>query len=264
MTKPNFTMILSSPTGIIPLHSIAIATRQISDILSEIDKEISKGEVKLIWGLTHLQMSSPAEFEIAPIEIKKGSDPLQSIKVTLDGLRSLENKPERPHFFNDYALKKARIFVTILDQKNIDDISFRNGGEKVRLSHHLIANVDSLLPTRKEESIGAVDGRLEMVNVHSGLKVGIYKITDNKLVEVLFKDSEKMKPKVLKALEKRVYAIGELERDQKGEVKSIVVEDFEIVPDDKEIPKLEDIYGIDPNFTDGLSVEEFLRKLRDE
>ena len=264
MFKPHFITRLDSPTGEIPLSSLGKAVNHLSAILSEIDKEISQGKISLVWALTGAHMGSPAEFKIAPLELEDEFDALNSIVKTIDGLQSLEQESKRPQFFNDSVLRNARAFANLLDQKNITGISLKNGKQHVNLSHHLIANVDLIIPKQTQESMGAVDGKLEMIDIHSGLTVGIYTIVDKKYVKVFFRDMKTMKQKVIDALGRRVYATGEIKRDSSGRPKEIMVQDFEVLPEDKDLPKLEDIYGIDPDFTGGSSPEEYLRRLRDE
>jgi len=264
MVKPHFITRLDSPTGEIPLSVLAKAVTHLSIILRELDKEISDGKISLIWALSGVHMGSPAEFEIAPLTLEEEFDALNSITKTIDGFGSLEQESKRPRFFSDIALRNARAFANLLDQKNITGISLRNDKQHVTLSHQLVANVDLIIPRKTEEFMGAIDGRLEMIDVHSGLKVGIYRIIDKKYIKVLFKDTKAMKQKAIDALDKRVYATGEIKRDHRGEPKEILVYDLKVLPEDSELPTLEDVYGIDPNFTGDLSVEEYLRKLRDE
>jgi len=210
-------------------------------------------------------MSSPACVEIGPLTEKKGTQPHESINLTVAGLGLLERKKQRPKHFSEKALKLARELVGVVDSVNVDDITVKNGHKSVVISQKLVENVTPMVAGKSQKSIGAVDGRLDLIDVHSGLQVGVYRLTDDRRVKAIIDhDSEAMLARIKELLGKRVYVTGEMKRDPSGEPMAIVVKDIQLMSDDDKLPSLDDVYGLDPNFTGGLSVEEFLRRQRGE
>ncbi len=257
-------MVIKSPSGLIPLQSLANATKRILDILRAVDRQLSGGSVTTGWAINNLKMKSPAELQIVPYKPKKDSDPNRIVTHSIKGINALKIKAERPAFFNDAALEYTRAFANIIDHRNIEDISIQNGSQTVELNHHVVANIDTIIHPIKETLFGIIEGRLDMINIHAGLQLGIFREIDDRQVKALFGDDEETRELAKGLLGKKVYAIGDIKRNKDGEPIAITVKKLEEMPDGENLPSLLDIYGIDPDFTDGLSVEEFLRKQRDE
>lgn len=264
MEELSIKMIIKSPSGLIPLQSLANATRKILDILLAVDRQLSGGNITTGWAIKNLKMKSPAEFHIVPYKPKETSQTNRIICFSIDGIRSLKEKAKRPEYFSNAALEKTRAFANIIDHKNIDDISIQNGSKSVELNHNVVANIDTLIHTIKESPFGIIEGTLDMINIHTGLQLGIFRETDDRQIKALFDDDKKTRELAKSLLGKKVYAIGKIKRNKEGEPTAITVKKLEKMPDSESLPSLLDIYGIDPNFTNGLSVDEFLRKQRDE
>lgn len=264
MKYSSFRLRIHSPSGLIPLRALSIATMKILDILILIDKQISGGDITTGWAIKNLKMKSPAELQIVPYKPKDESNTNLIVESSIKGINTLLKRAQKPKYFTTQALEKARELANIIDNKNIDDISLHNGSQSIELTHKLVAHVDSLVYRIKEKPMGGIEGRLDMINIHSGLQLGIYRLIDDRQVKALFEEGDAMRELAKKLLGKKVYAMGEVKRNKAGEPTAITVKELEEIPDDKDRPTLLDIYGIDPDFTDGLSVDEFLRKQRDE
>lgn len=257
-------MVISSPSGLIPVKSLTAAISKVYNILADMDRQLSCGRATTGWAIRHLSMQSPAEIDIVPYNPTKLADPEKCISLSVNGMNSLIKAAKRPRYFTDSMLESVREFVRLVDQKNIDDISLYNGAKSIRLDSKIIGNVDALVARRREKPISAIDGRLDMINIHSDLKVGIYRLVDDRQIIAEFDEVEKMKEKVKELLGKRVYVEGVLKRNKDGEPTSIMIKHMEAMPDDGDLPKLSDLFGLDRDFTGGLSVDEFLRRQRGE
>ena len=264
MKELSLKIVIKSPTGLIPLQSMANATGKILAILRAIDRQLSGGNVTTGWAIKHIKMRSPAELEIVPYNFKENSNPGKIISQSITGINGLKKKAVKPKYFSDNALENTRAFANIIDHKNIEDISIINGSKTVELNHHIVANIDSIIHAVKETPYGAIEGRLDMINIHTGLQVGIYREIDDRQVKALFEDDGEIKKTVRDFLGERVYAFGEIKRNKEAQPTAIMVKKLEKMPDGEKLPSLLDIFGIDPDFTDGLSVDEFLRKQRNE
>lgn len=264
MRDARIILTLSSPTDRIPVRSFVGATQTLWRILVEVERNAT-GRAATTWAIRNLRMGSPASVEIGPLTEQKGAQPHQSISLTVAGLGLLERKKQRPKHFSEKALKLARELVGVVDSVNIDDITVNNGHKSVVISQKLVENVTPMVAGKSQKSIGSVDGRLDLINVHSGLQVGVFRLIDDKQVRAIIdQDSEAMLTKIKELLGKRVYVTGEVKRNPAGDPVAIVVKDIQPVLDDHELPSLDDVYGLDPDFTGGLSVEEFLRRQRGE
>ena len=64
------------------------------------------------------------------------------------------------------------------------------------------------------------------------------------------------------ALGETVIAAGELWRDEHGKPQRLELTGLRVIDQD-DLPSVADVSGIAPNFTGGLSSEEYVRQLRD-
>lgn len=262
MRSAHLKLILNSPEGKIPLQSFSAAINKIRAVLQEIDRYASRGEGINIWAVTRLSMSSPAQVSIEPLEAKEKLDPMKSVNLTVQGFLALNEKPKRPEGFSDIALKRAREFARLKDIKTIDDIRLENGNLSVSLTGYIVPHVDELIGAPPKESTGSIQGKLDLIDVHTGLQVGIYRKLDSLYVKAIFEEEgEEIRRKIISFLGKPVLAIGEVKRNKAGDPKEIKIHDIKALP---KASTLESLYGSDPTFTNGLDVDEFLRRQRDE
>ncbi len=264
MRRAKFTLVLGSPSEIIPLSHFGRAVTKILAILKQLDKEIADGKSNISWGVSSLSMSSPAKIQITSNGSKEGQDPVEIVDYAIDGLSRLNKKAARPKYFSDQLLELARDFSGILDQKNINQLSLINGGSSVSLTRQVVAHVDTLIEAKTKTSMGTIEGKLDLIDVHSGLVVGIYRFTDNICVRAIFKEEQDMRANVLKLLEKPVIAVGEIKRNKRGKPISISVKELKLLSGEIPLSQIEKLYGADPDFTGGLTVEEFLKRQRGE
>ena len=124
------------------------------------------------------------------------------------------------------------------------------------------AEVAVTIPRKPTESVGSIEGRLELINIHGGFEVGIYRRQDG--VRVMAKFEEEVEfSEITKLLGKRVQATGVVKWKPDGTPTRIQVKTIAGV-DEESTPDITDLFGLDPDITGGLSVEEFLRRQRDE
>ena len=262
MAGAKITLVLSSPGGKIPLSSFSNAIRNLQNLLVEIDRSSSEGGAPNTWAVTDLRMSSPAHVGIEPLDIREGLDPAKSVQLALAGFQSLNNSSARPQGFSDHALRKARTLARIKDIKNIDDIRLMNGQVAVTFTGHITANVDELIGSPPKESIGGIQGRLDVINVHSGLEIGIYRKPDNLYVKAVFQEEdEKLRESVKGFLGKPVLVFGTIRRAKDGAPKTIRIVEIGSAP---AASTLESIFGLDSDFTGGLDPNNFVRERRDD
>jgi hypothetical protein len=107
------------------------------------------------------------------------------------------------------------------------------------------------------ESLGSVEGRLEVVSSHGGrLRCNVYEHVAGKPVRCDFADG--LKGMVLAAFDRRVRAHGLIKRDAAGQPRHIKLESLEVLPP---APKESvSITGLAPDFTGGRDSAEWLEK----
>lgn len=121
---------------------------------------------------------------------------------------------------------------------------------------------DKLLREEEWEAWGSVEGYLQMVSIRHSPVCSIYDSLTDHRIECRYPDD--MFSQVKEALGKRVLASGDLRHDRRGYVRSIRLHSLVAFPDDNELPTVESTAGIAPGITGGLSVTEYVRRLRDE
>ena len=120
-----------------------------------------------------------------------------------------------------------------------------------------------------ESTLGIIEGHLQMARVHGGLEFEIYRNFDDRCIKAVFSEDELPEEDDLVStaksyLGKYVYATGEVIRDKRGLPKSILVFQINIVEEEATKVDPTTIFGILPEFTGGLSVDEYLKKQRGE
>jgi hypothetical protein len=160
---------------------------------------------------------SPANDAIAAPAIPELAD------VIAKGVALIEEKPERPEYFTDKALEKAK------ELAKVPAIYIRNGGPPVQLTGHLMANVDQLLG-KPQRVFGTVEGRLEKLDIHGPSTFIIYSSLTGRSVKCRFGKYVSLE-EVTAAVGKRVGARGLVDRRPNGEQISVEVQELRLLPE---------------------------------
>jgi hypothetical protein len=179
-------------------------------------------------------------------------------RAVLAGLHALE-RGERPQAFPDEAMDLAKRLADLKDRGGIERLSLAEAldeGIAVAITRSTAAAVDEIIGARYE-SLGSVEGRLEVVSSHGGrLRCNVYEHVSGKPVRCDFADT--LKGVVLAAFDQRVRAHGLIKRDAAGRPRHIQLESLEVLPP---APKESvSIAGLAPDFTGGLDSAEWLEK----
>ena len=107
--------------------------------------------------------------------------------------------------------------------------------------------------------IGAVEGRIEIVS----LRARRFEVYDSVRCRVVKCDFPKELERIVKDnLGKTVEVFGLVSFNAQAEPLSVKVENLRALGETDELPSIQDILGIAPDFTDDLSTEEFIRVAR--
>lgn len=230
----------------------------IKDILRNLAPAVSPQEGHgLEWAVINTYTAS-LHIEIACVE-----NPVVGAAVAqtfVRGMEIIDRTAERPPFFSDYVLDKAKHLSAMVNRPDVARITIGSGRTEVHVSQHVAANVDTLIGVRYEE-IGAVEGRIEAINIHNRLQFSIYDFVTGRGVQCSFPDA--MFNEVKAVLGHRAIVHGTVRTDRQGQPISVRVERIERMHTRDELPAVSDLRGIDPDFTGGMDAAEYIRMMRD-
>jgi hypothetical protein len=133
-------------------------------------------------------------------------------------------------------------------------------GQVARIDREAKPHVDRVLAPRYT-ALGSVTGRLEMISVHLRPKFNVYDIRTRRAVQCRFQPEQL--DSVKDALGKTVVVTGKIQRNVNGDALRLDVDEIMRWPLAESIPGIEQIYGIDPDFTGRDTTEEHLAMVRD-
>jgi hypothetical protein len=256
-------IILSFQSEFIPIAVFSAAITDLGEILYEIDRDLS-GKETLEWGIKKLHGSDNSIVAVPRLtrhDFQDISDKI--IPAFLNGLRTIRQKPIRPANFNDEALNSAKELSLAIngDIRKITVTGSINGrlAKAVSFTPKLATNVDQVIGPRYS-TIGAVEGKLEMISIRKFPRFGITHSISGKSVKCRFQPE--MLEQVKDALGKRVSAAGIVYYNAQGDPVRVDVEWIRVLRAKHELPSASEIGGSDPNFTGGLSTEDYMRSLR--
>jgi hypothetical protein len=242
----------------VSLSAFLEAAGDVKDILRALGAIVSPSEgAGLEWAVIRSYISS---FHIEVACIANPAIGSVVAQTFVDGLDVIEKRAERPPLFDDYILDKAKHLSTIVNRDDVDRIVVGSGPTDVHVSQHIAANVTTLIGPRYEE-IGAVEGRIEGVNIHRRNTCNIYEFTNERRIECSF--DEELLGDVVAALGKRAIVYGIVRTNVRGQPVSVRIERIEIMRSREDLPSIADLRGIDPEFTGGKDAAEYVRMMRD-
>ena len=261
--KDLFTLIVEVSNDKLPLQILSGAVEKLRLLLNELYRGTGVKLQKTTWVATNLSMGSPARVKISAANTPHDFDALHLTGTTIDGFAELSVAAKKPDGWSDQALKYGRDICELADPEWVTGIHLENGQKSASMVSEVISHVDLLTAPKYKDSEGSIDGRLDLVNVHEGFELGIYTtLGDRKIPASFEKTDDKTLDKVRSLLKRRVYATGTISWQEDGKPKSILIKKVEPLERDPKRKGIFDLNGSDPEFTEGLSVEEFLRRKR--
>ncbi len=241
------------------------AVRRFVKLLRELDASISRNpRGSVIWEIHSLQKSSPATVGFRqiprthkqPEHVPERADEVKASCVS--GIALLSKKPERLSTYSERALDQTEHLAKLRSADRFDDMRVINRNEEAAVSVSTLANIQTLRgPTF--ESAGSVVGKLEQINVHHGFEFRVWSESTGKPVTCRF-DEAKL-DEVMAALRKKVVVHGDVKWNRLGHPIAIAVGGMQVLNGGIE-PTIEEVSGIVEDFTDGMSLREYLEELR--
>ena len=136
------------------------------EVLSELDRAISRKRAGTVrWMIGALRYESPATVTLRAVPLSEEVDVSAEVAQSyLGGLKVLQEGKGLPEIFSEAALNAVKRLGRIGD--GIKTIKIQHKREIVRITERLAVNVEELV-SRTFESAGSVEGKLEMVTIHS-------------------------------------------------------------------------------------------------
>ena len=254
----------------VSLETYSQATHQVIGILRELDTAISRrSSGTLNWYISRLHNNGTLLLEVLSKQRQLKRQMAGAADVSTEvatsfvtGLENIECHGTSPPYLTDTGMRKVQGMVSLIHKNGAKGFvaSVPEVQQSVEVSEKAAKTISELLPA-KTEALGSVEGRLEAISIHGGKKFVIYHSISKKAVNCHF-EQEGIMEKVLQSLGSRVIVSGEIFSNAKGEPVKVAVSGFGLIEGTGRIPTVAELTGSDPDFTGGLSTEDYIRSIR--
>lgn len=251
---------LPEDNGRVRLGAFMNQLQHLNATMAKLDREANDGKAATIYKIAELSYKSPIRVVLEPQAIPKqpyvGHTIIESLgRVT----RALENGADLSELDAD-LLEDIRALARPVG-KAVANVTLLFNDHRFDLTAKIAAKVDDALAV-DEECEGAIEGRLEQINLHGGANVfHIYPETGPRKLTCHF--PTRLYDDAVAAVGKRAEVYGTLRyRSGANFPHQIAVNGIEVVPPESELPDWEDLRGRAPDITGELSSEAFVRELR--
>lgn len=230
-------------------------------ILRELDRAYTRqagGAGQSIRWFIHRTSSSDPTIDLLPESSAADINVTnQVIAGAVDSLMTLENGPTQPSFLTYAGLEHCQALGRLIRHDGLSQVVISTNGRSVNLTENLVTNVTELLGQRAE-TLGSVEGELEMVTLRGRRYFNVYSLLTGKATRCYF-DVEQI-PTIKDALGKVVIVAGlirSLPHDESQEMTNL--SKIELV-ETEGLPTPSDVRGIMPNLTEGKPSERYLKE----
>ena len=178
----------------------------------------------------------------------------------VDGFRQIEQDGTTPPYFTERALVEAQRILGLIGKEGATGLVVADLYDHVELTAQASMNAGQLLRVWRQ-SIGSVEGRLETISLHGKSRFILYHDLTRKAVTCKF-DPTRWLDEMKESLGHRVRVYGIVYSNIRGEPLRVEIDRIRRLHSSAEIPTIEGMRGIDPDFTGELSTGEFLRSVR--
>lgn len=253
--------------------------RDLIGIIEGVEQAMADGGGDAIeWRVTQATTNSPIAIEATPFPKQFGVNidaRVMAVKVAAAaGLHALITTAERPAYFNQGVLGRAKkVAERVTNGLSVTEIDWGGDAESFLLTPTVAAVVARNAEFVLKPKVRAYSERGTLEGYHDGLapdpqgKHTLYvrsRRTGERVKCTLTPDSyDDIKHREIgEVLEgRRLQVRGTLYYKAPHNLDRVTVEHVRVMPRREELPSLDEI--IDPNFTGGLSTEEYLEALRD-
>lgn len=252
--------------------------RDFVDVLKGVEKALDSDGNQIVWRVTNVAKNSPLCFELTPFSKDAaafvGDRAARVERATSQGLLALQRGVERPAYFTDDVLPKARkLYERVTNGLSDTKITFANVGDDppITIDPEIARAVTAAVAAvtaraaRPYRELGSLEGffaRAELDGFgrpvlwfrHRIDNVTVKTVATGRAIRQL---EETRLGEVWGGARLRVY--GTIHYKDLGVIDHVNADFLEVV-EESGLPGIGDI--VDDNFTDGLTTEEFLREAR--
>jgi hypothetical protein len=250
----SLSLTIEGQPGTIPASVLARVLTDSLFILGDVGKAITRRSASEIeWFVNDLRISSVA-IDLASRPTEDIDEPvLTSISTAyVDGLRIMETGESLPPYFSDAALRHLGTMTKPLGRDSGALIAGSSGVESARVTSQTDRNIRKL-QAPSSRALGSVTGTLDVISLHRKPRFQVYEDLSNRPVACRFSENEL--EQIKSALGRRVTVNGVVVRNAKGQPIRVEEPEIRILIDG---PPLTRLVGIDPGFTGGMSLSEYM------
>ncbi len=258
MDRPILELELEARGDNFPLAALERACKDLHALLRGLDRGLAgQDQEEVVWSLETASLASPFHLRIGSANAALEPRVDAVFAALTSGLASLDDGPRLPPRFTTYMLEAAKDLCALLNT-GLSRITVGYAGTVAQPTQRVAAHVDML--TRTTEHEGTVEGQLELVNAHSGLKFYVYDVLTGRRVACAF--TEALREEVKDSLFERVEVRGTLERDADGRVVSVKAHSLRRLPPMSSLPQFFDVKPLD--LTGGQDPADYIEELYED
>lgn len=231
-------------------------------MLRDLDSAVTQGQSNAVaWEIEALSKSSPALIAFRGRSHTDAENLVRIEQTCMRGLVQLSKGERLPHY-SDSAIRNALRLARLHNLKRRDGlrlIQVFSDTQQIELGPHTVKGIESLTNVTYE-SIGSVVGNLDSISVHRGNEFRVWEEQEAHAVTCRFPSD--LLEQAKQALGSRVLVYGDVKSNSRGQRMSVMVHGIEPYPRDFDLPSIEQMSGIIDNFTNGLSIGEYIEEIR--
>ena len=227
----------------VSLAQLVSASSIFAALLRQVAREYAGSERAVKW-----TVEVRAGSVTLPIRGRSMSDRLSDeavpeiVAAVVGGMKTLNERPVRPPYFNDQALREAKALANLVND-DLPRISVLNGVAATDATRQLMTHVDQVMGEGRE-SIGTIEGKLQALNIHEKPpRFAIFDLLTDQRVECYFGTNLDLE-EVLRGVGRRVAVSGIIKTRGTGERFSIDVRNLRVFPAESELPTPDEVRGI--------------------
>ena len=265
-----------------PVEDLLDQIRDYVDILRGVEEAATGAPGSaIVWRVVEASRNSPVMFglEAYPKQFATNIDRRVAIVLTetAQGFATIKNKAERPRYFTNAVMRKARkIAERVTNGISASIANFGPGLPEIDLTPSsariTMQNVDAIIagPDKPYREVGSVEGYLKGVELDGfNRRVAhiVDRVTGDSVKCVMGRNAQQVVADLSNRQiadvwgHVRVRVLGLIYYNRPGDIDHVDTEDMQFFRPNTELPQIDDI--IDENFTGGLRSEEYLERMRD-
>lgn len=211
-------------------------------LINDVADNVSQEKAAFKWLVSVESGSAIVHFRPESHRAEKKFMPV-AVKAVREGLRTIEKHAQRPRYWSDNALRKAKDLAEVLDSTTgaLDHVSVKSAAFVQQITRNTSAHVDSLIGA-EYKSLGTIEGRLRTVTESGGVHFVVQDAMTHNSVRCYVNEDDI--DDYMKAFRRRVAVYGEIRYRKDGQPVSIAVHDFRVLRELHDLPKASDVRGI--------------------